>query len=170
MSSETEENEEFSRWPRLCDERLKEFSESLDFLGLRPHDLAIRLGEIGDRRDEGSRFDEIEAVHRGEKDVPEELLATLELLKRQNRRIKRAYSGLNWYAQEDGTVRAFTNDFALRLLPESDDRYRVHLEHISGYKPKWPKWAKPLEEAKLMALLVLDDSLSYVDANPDMIW
>jgi hypothetical protein len=161
------EPDDFTRWVPTPDEKREEFSAGLKYLGLNVTAFADRLGLLGDKRD-STRVDEIQAFHSGKNEAPEELLVIVELLKRQRRRITRTYAHLNWYrSKEDRIVRAHVDDFAIRLVPETRGRYWIQLEHSSGYSPKWPKWTKPLAEAKIVAIQLLDDSLSYIDDNPD---
>lgn len=141
-----------------------ELIAGMNYLRLNELELAMRFAEIGDRRDITPAERHIRQMVNGRREVPNEMLLVLELLKRQRRRVKRIYSKLTWQKLEDGTIYTEAEGFEIRLVPQSCDRFHVGLKHkVTGFSPRWAKWQWPLKQAKLMARQRLDDALSHLD-------
>lgn len=162
--ADTEDNElGLSYEPSLGSKR-DELKAAMSYLQLDELELAMRFAEFGDRRDTGTRVRHIQQMLNGEREVLNEMLLILDLLKRQRRRVKRLYSKLTWQKLEDGTIYTEAEGFEIRLVPQSRGRFHVDLKHkASKFSPRWPKWQRPLEQAKLMAGQRLDDALSQLD-------
>lgn len=161
--------DDFLTWDVPQREKYASLIDSLKFLDLTHLELAKRIASLGDNRD-GRQFDDFRDICSGVKETPIELLFVLELLRRQLRRVKRVYAAVQWISDDEGkTIRAFADDCDIRLMRMKADNYLVDVTHRSrGYSPSWPNWTRPVERAKVLALLALDDCLSYVDANPNI--
>lgn len=159
------EDEEFGMdYTPSFEEKRKALIEGLEYLGLDGNSLAIRLREIGDLRDLSTLIRNISGMLSGRKEVPDELLAILELLRRRVRRIERSYEKLDWVEGEDGSISTEAEGFAISLWPKSRGRYHIDMQHLAtGFRPPWPKWQYGIEEAKFAALMSLDDAQSHLD-------
>ncbi|MER2534139.1 MAG: hypothetical protein ABTQ31_03135 [Rhizobiaceae bacterium] len=141
-----------------------ELTAGMNYLQLNELELAMRFADIGDRRDIGIGQRHIRQMLNSRREVPNELLLVLELLKRQRRRVKRLYSKLAWQKLEDGAFYTKAEGFKVRLVPETNNRYHVDIKHKTiDFSPTWPKRQHPLRQAKFMAALKLDDALSQLD-------
>jgi hypothetical protein len=142
----------------------KTLDQGLEQLGLEGDTLAIHLHEIGDLRNLSNNMRSIRQMLVGRKEVPNELIVILELLKRRVRRIERLYGQLKWREAEDGSISTEAEGFAISLLPKSRGRYHIHMRHLAtGFSPAWPRWQHGIEKAKFVAAMKLDDALSHLD-------
>jgi hypothetical protein len=131
----------------------------LDALG-----LANRLQYIGDLRPVGTIDRGVHQMLLGNMEVPGDLVMLVDLLSRQLMRVKRTGKMLKWEEVGDGTYRLQASGFSVRLVPQSGQRYSIHLVHeATGFSPRWPEWRPDLESASTAALVALDDALSYLD-------
>lgn len=141
-----------------------ELTAGMNYLRLNELELAMRFAEIGDRRDISPAERHIRQMVNGKREVPNEMLLVLELLKRQRRRVQRLYGNLRWQKLEDGAIYTEAEGFDIRLVAQTSGRFHVGLKHkVIDFSPRWPKWQHPLNQAKFMAALRLDDALSRLD-------
>jgi hypothetical protein len=141
------------------------FRKALDELGETPSGLASRMKRLGDKRPYESILRGIQRMAAGDTRVSGEMHALLEMMNRERRRAKFESSKLQWNSINSGCVTAKLRDFTITLSAQSRGRWHVNLVHLNGYSPPWPSWQPSLEEAKIRALICLDDALNDLQQN-----
>jgi hypothetical protein len=146
--------------PPTPEQAMAAFRKALEDLCETQSGLALRMHRLGDRRPLDTILRGIQRMASGETRVSGEMLVILEMMNRERQRARYEASKLPWATVANGCVTTKTRDFTISLLPQSRGRWLVNLVHVDGYSPPWPAWQSNLDEAKIKALLCLDDALA----------
>lgn len=145
------------------------FRKALDELGESQSGLAARMQRLGDKRPFANILRTIQRMATLETRVSGEMDVLLEMLNRERRRAKFEAENLLWTSIGDCCVTTKARDFTITLTAKSRGRWLVNLVHQGGYSPQWPSWQDGLEEAKIKALICLDDAIIDLQRIQDMV-
>jgi hypothetical protein len=101
----------------------------------------------------------------GDTRVSGEMQVIVELLMKARRRAEYEAARLKWDEIQQGCFSVKIRDFTVTLSPQTRGRWLVHLMHKDGYSPPWPNWQTSLEEAKIKAMLCLEDAVDDLRAT-----
>jgi len=142
-----------------------EFRAELDALCETQYGLAKRLNELGDRRPFPTILRGIQRIAAGETKIPGEMQVVLNLLKRAREDAKEDVAKLSWASKAIDVLIAETRGFSITLQRERAG-WRITVCHLeTGYCHPWPKFPETVEEAKIKALLCLEDAREFLRAN-----
>jgi len=145
------------------EEALEAFREALAELGLTQRQLAVRMMAIGDRRKFDAILRAIQRMAAGEARVSGEMQVVLALLRRERRAAKRLADTIAWEVADDRVVRAEYRGVRLTLSPQTRGRWQVHARYgADGYSPPIPHWRDSLAEAKIRAVLAVEETLDQM--------
>ena len=92
----------------------------------------------------------------------------LTLLLRQHRRARRLAEQAVWTSHDDGRLTTKMQGVRVTLRPQSKRRWSIVARYIAdgtnGYSPEFPHWRNSLDEAKLRAILAVDETLGDIKA------
>lgn len=133
-------------------------------LALSQSALALQLRELGDDRSPDTILRSIQRMASGEARVSGEMKVILHLLEERQMRLQRRVTSVTWLEHDDGTIAAEVDEFAIYLRPESRGRWSIALRHCGGFSPPWPRWEPSLPQAKLRALLAVEQGHAELEA------
>ena len=159
------DEETLSVFPPERSDRLvrEELNATLHQLGMSPHDLSRRMAKLGDPRSFTAISRSINRMVAGEVKVAGEVVALLEFMKREHRRAQRKADSLVWKRLADGSFTAEVDDFTITLVPKSRGRWHISIVHQSGYSAPWPSWEGSLSDAKVTAVICLEDAVTFLE-------
>ena len=145
-----------------------QFRAELDALHETQYGLAKRLNELGDRRPFSTILRSIQRVAAGETKISGEMQVVITLLKRDRDDAKEEASLLDWVSGPNNVLTAETKGFSIFLEKERAG-WRITVRYLkTGYDHPWPKFPETVEEAKIKALLCLEDARHAVRADAAM--
>lgn len=140
---------------------------SIERLALNQSSFAGLLSELGDKRELNSILRSVQRMTNADARVSGEMQVVLTLLARARSRAKRVSESITWDTRENGGYAAIMYGVQLTLSPQSKGRWSIHARHVAeepdGYSPSVPHWRNSLEEAKIRAVLAVDETLDQVD-------
>jgi hypothetical protein len=146
--------------PQTLDEASEAFRVSLADLQVSQRRFAVLMGQMGDKRPFDTILRSIQRMATQEARVSGEMQVIMTLLHRERRRAQRLEAQTNWMADDRGVLRAQVEGVALTIAPESRGRWSIHARHLaSDYSPAIPHWRQSLGEAKLRAILAVEEAL-----------
>ena len=88
------------------------------------------------------------------------------MLLRERARVKRMVDRTVWAEYAGGGLSATVEGVSLSLSPQTKGRWQIHaqVDETRGYSPPIPHWRTSLEEAKLRAMLCVDETLDQAQA------
>lgn len=136
------------------------FRAAMASLGLSQRALAGRMRALGDKRDFETILRSVQRMATGDARVSGEMQVIMTLLLRERTRAERMVARANW-REEDGWITATLEGVALSLSPQSRGRWQIHaqIDTPKGYSPPIPHWRNSLQDAKLRAVLCVDEAL-----------
>lgn len=151
--------------PQTPEEATAAFRVALAELDLSQRALAGKMKALGDQRGFDTILRGVQRMATGDARVSGEMQVILTQLVRERARAKRIAERTVWN-QSDGFLTAEVDGVALSLSPQSRGRWQVHarLAVPQGYSPPIPHWRSSLEEAKLRAVLCVDETLDQASA------
>lgn len=139
------------------------FQAALKIIDESPGRLALRMQRLGDHRPLGTITRAIQRMASGETKVSGEMQVIVQLMVRERERATEDVTRLRW-SQVGRTMTAATKDFTITLSPQGRGRWKVSVTHVpTRYSPDWPVWQTNLEDAKIKAILCIDDALHATD-------
>lgn len=145
------------------EEALASFREAMEELGLSPRALAQRMKRLGDGRKVDAILRSIQRMASGDARVSGEMQVILELLRRERRAAKRLASTTVWNETEDRRLFADVRGVRLWIAPESKGRWSIVARFGGdGYQAEFPHWRDSLIEAKIRAVLAVDEVLDQM--------
>lgn len=88
------------------------------------------------------------------------------LLLRERAAAYRLAQHVSWEKTESGGYRAEVEGVELTVTPQSHRRWSIHAQHVAngpdGYSPSIPHWRSSLDEAKIRAVLAVDETLDQI--------
>lgn len=143
------------------------FRDSLDDLGLNQSGLAGLMTELGDSREMKTILRSIQRMAGSEARLSGEMHVILTLLSREQARARRLAAATTWTPGEGGRLTATVQGVRLSLAPQSRGRWSIHARYIAegpnGYSPEIPHWRNSLEDAKLRAILAVDETFDDLE-------
>jgi hypothetical protein len=141
-----------------------DFRAGLDELGLSQRRLAAKMMALGDSRAFDTILRGVQRMATGEARVSGEMQVIVTLLMRERTRAKRMAARTRW-ARTDDCLTATVDGVRLSLSPQTRGRWQIHaaIDAPKGYSPAIPHWRNSLEEAKLRAMLCVDEALDQAD-------
>lgn len=140
---------------------------ALDDLSLNQSSLANLMIELGDSREMKTVLRSIQRMAGSEARLSGEMHVILTLLQREQARARRIASTVVWTEGEAGRLTTVIQGVRLTVSPQSRGRWSIHARHIAngpnGYSPEIPHWRDSLENAKLRAVLAVDETLDDLD-------
>lgn len=151
--------------PQTPEEATADFRAAIDELQLSQRALAAKMSALGDKRSFDTILRGVQRMATGKARVSGEMQVILTQLRRERARAKRLVEGTVW-TQGDGFLTAEIDGVALSLSPQTRGRWQIHarLAAPKGYSPPIPHWRSSLEEAKLRAVLCIDETLDQASA------
>jgi hypothetical protein len=147
--------------PQTTEEATHAFRADLDRLGLSQRALAAKMRALGDARSFDTLLRSVQRMATGEARVSGEMQVIMTMLLRERTRAQRMLDRTVWTEGEGGGLVATVEGAALSLSPQSRGRWQVHaqIDEKRGYSPPIPHWRNSLEEAKLRAMMCVDETL-----------
>jgi hypothetical protein len=146
--------------PQTPEEATAAFRSALETLELSQRALAGKMKALGDQRSFDTILRGVQRMATGEARVSGEMQVILTQLVRERARAKRLVERTVW-SEGDGFLTATIEGVELSLSPQKGGRWQIHaqLEGPRGYSPPIPHWRNSLPEAKLRAVLCVDEAL-----------
>lgn len=143
------------------------FREVIAGLELNQSRFAGLMSALGDRREMKTILRSIQRMAGEAARVSGEMQVILTLLEREQARAQRLADATEWRARADGGYVAEIQGVRLTLSPQSRGRWQIHAQYVAegpgGYSPSIPHWRGSLEEAKLRAVLAVDETLDHME-------
>ncbi len=150
----------------IDDEDAELLRESLDELSLNQTNLAQLMTELGDAREMKTILRSIQRMAGRDAKLSGEMQVILTLLKREQSRARRVVEATKW-TEDDGRLTAVIQGVKVRLTPQSRGRWSIHARYVAdgpdGYSPEIPHWRNSLDEAKLRAVLAVEETLDDLE-------
>lgn len=140
------------------------FRSALDDLGLSQRGLAAKMMALGDGRAFETILRGVQRMATGEARVSGEMQVIMTLLLRERARAKRMAARTQW-TRIDDWLTATVDGVRLSLSPQTRGRWQIHaaIDAPKGYSPAIPHWRNSIDEAKLRAMLCVDEALDQAD-------
>lgn len=144
-----------------------ELRTGLDQLGFSQSRFAGLLTALGDRREIKTVLRSIQRMATGDARLSGEMQVILTLLKREEARARRVAASTVWTVHDDGRQSTVIQGVRVSVSPQSRGRWSIFARHIAdgpdGFSPEFPHWRDNLEDAKLRAVLAVDETLDKLD-------
>jgi len=128
-------------------------------------DPEVIVVELGDKAEAIAAY---RGIKKSREDFPNRSKADhviVTLLQREHSRARRKVDKITWRQDDGGKLTTDQDGVHLTIWPESRGRWSIHAAKIdSGYSPPVPHWRKSLEDAKIRAVLAIDETLDHVEA------
>ncbi len=163
MDAADQVDEDLGASPYSPEDATRLFQAALKIIDESPGRLALRMQRLGDHRPLGTITRAIQRMAAGETKVSGEMQVVVQLLVRERERAAEDVMRLRW-SQVGKTMTAATRDFTITLSPQSRGRWKVSVTHVpTRYSPDWPVSQTSLEDAKVKAILCIEDALHATD-------
>jgi|GEM_PF-3054073 len=163
MDAVDQVDEDLEASPHDPEEATRLFHAALEIIDESPGRLALRMRRLGDHRPLGAITRAIQRMAAGESKVSGEMQVVMQLLVRERERAAEDVARLRW-SQVGKAMTATAKDFTITLTPQTRGRWKVSVTHVpTRYSPDWPVWQTSLEDAKVKAILCIDDALHATD-------
>lgn len=143
------------------------FREAITGLELNQSRFAGLMNALGDRREMKTILRSIQRMAGEEARVSGEMQVILTLLEREQARAQRLVEATEWRERTGGGYVAEIQGVRLSLSPETRGRWRIHAQYVAegpgGYSPSFPHLRSNLDEAKLRAVLAVDETLDHME-------
>lgn len=145
-------------------DRLK---SELEKLGQSQSSFAGLMTALGDNREVKTVLRSIQRMANGDARLSGEMQVILTLLKRDEARARRLAAATEWTIHDDGRQTAVIQGVRVGVAPQSRGRWSVYARHIAdgpdGYSPEFPHWRDNLQDAKLRAVMAVDETLDKLE-------
>lgn len=148
---------------RTPERRRQDLIDALAELRLSPAGLAGKLEKLGDDRSFKSIIRSIERMISGETKVSPEMSVIIEMLLRQQRRLKMRHRDIQWTVTENGTHQAQIDGWYIYLSPQTRGRWILSCAagpSRQDYSPPFGRWLDSLDEAKHKALIEVEEGMN----------
>jgi hypothetical protein len=133
-------------------------------LSLNQSSFAGLLSALGDKREPKAILRSVQRMANSDSRVSGEMWVILKLLERDIARARRLAEAIPWECRADGSYLAEVQGVHLGVYPQSRGRWLIRAQHIAnGYSPPIPHWRNSLEEAKVRAVLAVDETLDHIE-------
>ena len=151
-------------FPDLTPEVIRQrFNEDVAALGGQTA-LAVEMSKLGDRRP--STLRSIQRMAAGDTRVSGEMRVVVELLMRKRWRAEEAASRAVWRLLPQGGLTTSAGGFTITLSRQTKGRWRVLLvDPTTGVEQPTPNWQPSVEEAKIRAMLCVEEALDHQRYN-----
>lgn len=141
------------------------FRQALESVKLSQRALAAKMRALGDKRSFDTILRAVQRMATGEARVSGEMQVILTQLLRERDRSARLVERTVW-TESNAVITAEIDGVALSLSPQCRGRWQIHarLTGSNGYSPTIPHWRNSLAEAKLRAVLCVDEALDQAQA------
>lgn len=135
------------------------FRAGLEELGLSQRALASKMKVLGDGRGFETILRGVQRMATGDARVSGEMQVIMTLLLRERGRAGRLAAETRWCETEGGWT-ARVDGVRLSISAQSRGRWQVHaaIDEPRGFSPAIPHWRPSLHEAKLRAILAVDEA------------
>lgn len=141
--------------------------DSLGLLNLNQSAFAGVMSELGDSREMKTILRSIQRMAGDEARLSGEMHVILTLLKREQSRARRLLAATTWMGEPGQRQSAEIQGVRVTVTPESRGRWSIHARHVAkspdGYSPEMPHWRNSEEDAKLRAVLAVDETLDDLE-------
>ena len=163
MDAADQVDDDLEASPHDPEDATRIFQAALKIIDESPGRLALRMQRLGDHRPLGTITRAIQRMASGDTRISGEMQVIVQLMVRERERAAEDVTRLRW-SQVGRTMTAATRDFTITLSPQTRGRWRVSVTHVpTRYSPDWPVWQTSLEDAKIKAILCIDDALHATD-------
>lgn len=142
---------------------------AIEGMDLNQSSFAVLMKGLGDGRELKTILRSIQRMAAADARVSGEMQVILSLLGRDRARAKRLAGSIDWQPDDRGGFAAELQGVRISVSPQRGDRWSVHARHVAdgpdGYSPSFPHWRDSLEEAKIRAVLAIDETLDQVEEN-----
>lgn len=143
------------------------FKAAIDTLDLNQSSFAGLLAELGDSRELKTILRSVQRMAGAEARVSGEMHVILTLLERDRARARRVAEATEWTERDGGGFSAEIQGVRLTISPQNRDRWSIHARHVAdgpdGYSPSVPHWRNSLADAKVRAVMAVDETLDHVE-------
>jgi hypothetical protein len=140
---------------------------SIESMSMNQSSFAGHLSELGDKRELKTILRSIQRMASADARVSGEMQVILTLLERERSRARRCAESIAWEELDHGGYSAEVQGVRLTVSPQRGGRWSIHARHVAegaeGYSPSFPHWRSSLEEAKIRAVLAIDETLDHVE-------
>lgn len=137
-----------------------DFNAALDELEQTHNGFAALLRRIGDKRPVVVLLKGLRAMSAGTRQVSGEMQVILHLLRRERAHAARTAALTDWTAAADNGITATLRGVTLTLRPAPRGRWRIAAQVLAtGFSPEAPRWRDSLADAKVRAVLAVDEAL-----------
>jgi hypothetical protein len=139
---------------------------SIDDMKMSQSGFANLLSELGDTRELKTILRSIQRMAAADARISGEMHVILTLLQRERARARRIAEATPWEEDARGGYSATIQGVAISVSPQRGGRWAIHARHMgagsNGFSPSFPHWRASLEEAKIRAVLAVDETLDQV--------
>ena len=140
---------------------------AIEGMNLNQSSFAAVMRGLGDGREFRTILRSIQRMAAADARVSGEMQVILSLLGRERARARRLAEAIDWKPDARGGFAAELQGVRITVSPQRGDRWSVHARHVAdgpdGYSPSFPHWRDSLEEAKIRAVLAIDETLDQVE-------
>lgn len=141
--------------------------ESLGELKLNQSAFAGVMSELGDSREMKTILRSIQRMAGDEARLSGEMHVILTLLKREQSRARRMMAAATWVGEKGQRQWTEIQGVRVTINPETKGRWSIYATHVAegsnGYSPEMPHWRNSEEDAKLRAVLAVDETLDDLE-------
>lgn len=141
----------------------------LEKLGWSQTGFAGLMTALGDNREVKTVLRSIQRMANGDARLSGEMQVILTLLKRDEARARRLAAMTEWTLHDDGRQTTVIQGVRVGVAPQSRGRWSIYASYIAdgpdGYSPEFPHWRDNLEDAKLRAVLAVEETLDQLGRN-----
>ncbi len=143
------------------------FRSAIEMLDLNQSSFAGLLSELGDNRGLKTILRSIQRMVGVEARVSGEMQVIVTLLVRDRARARRIADAIEWTQRDGGGFAAEIQGVKLTIAPQSRGRWSIHARHVAtgadGYSPSVPHWRNNVDDAKIRAVMAVDETLDHVE-------
>lgn len=140
---------------------------ALEGMNLNQSGFAALMRGLGDGREFRTILRSVQRMATGDARVSGEMQVILSLLGRDRSRARRLAGTVDWKPDDRGGFSAEVQGVRIAVSPQRGDRWSIQARHVAGgpdgYSPSFPHWRDSLEEAKIRAVLAIDETLDQVE-------
>ena len=140
---------------------------SIENMNMNQSSLASLFSELGDKREVKTILRSIQRMASADSRVSGEMQVIFTLLQRERARARRLAGSIAWEESDSGDYTAEVEGVRLTVSPQRGGRWSIHARHVAdgpdGYSPSFPHWRSSLQEAKIRAILAIDETLDHVE-------
>jgi hypothetical protein len=140
---------------------------SIESMEMNQSGFADLLNELGDHREFKTVLRSIQRMVSADAKVSGEMHVIITLLRRDRARARRVAECAEWIENPNGGYSTIIQGVRVSVSPQSGGRWSIAARHIAdgpdGYSPSFPHWRRTIEEAKIRAVMAVDETLDHLE-------